>query len=216
MSDASGYVGTFTNVAAVSEIRSTHSTIPFIVQKYPIAPENALDKVWIVLFSANDAVAFVSNSREEAVRIQRLYLNVGLAHEGDIGYWEQPIGLAISARERLNSITRAHVKYANMNLADTEAEALRAAEEDLERISRLNTPLANGPLQRMLRENEPTTSIADIMVIRPSPEPDEEPTCISAPAPEAGINAAEPAAPPGPAQNFLNFADSSGSPLYSN
>jgi hypothetical protein len=161
VSDSVGFVGAFpTARAAEDAVFRKYPEIPCIVQRFPVAP-GPCDNVWVVLYRDLDAVAFVSNSRAEAERIRQVYASVGLVYDDDVDYWEQPFGvLSKPAAERLAMRHRVHEAYAGDLGFDTfQAEA----DADLARVDALSRPREDGPLARLLRENEPIT-IMDCVV----------------------------------------------------
>ncbi len=161
VSDCVGFVGAFPSAAAaeVAVIRA-YPTIPFIVQRFPVAP-GPCDTVWVVLFRDIDAVAFVSNSREGAEKVKHTYDRVGLTYDDSIDYWEQAFGVVSKpAAERLQTQLRAHTMYAGQMTAE---EYQRLEEEDMARLDAITQPRADGPLARLIRENELVT-ILDCVV----------------------------------------------------
>jgi len=92
VSDRYGFVGAFTSSAAAdAAVLQLYPSVPLLVHRYPAAAGPA-DVVWVVPHCAGDAVAFVSNSREEAARAQAAYVSVGLAYDDPVDHWEQPVG----------------------------------------------------------------------------------------------------------------------------
>lgn len=163
-----------------------HPLVPYITLRFAAAP-GPVSAVWVVLYRDLDAVAFVSNDRGEAARVQQVYASVGLAYDDDIDYWEQPFGVvAPRAAERLAIQTRAHRTWGAMTEAD-----FRAAEEaDAARAEGLCAPRADGPLARAFRENE-RLAILDAVVP------------LAAPASSFG----EGGGPPGPAASPTAVSD---------
>jgi len=154
VSDSAGYVGTFSSLEAASAaVLKKHPFTPFLVQKFPVAP-GPVDTVWVVLYRDLDAVAFVSNDRAEALRVQGIFANVGLTYVDSIDYWEQPIGtIAKAASDRLDSQTRAQLMY----IGDDEESFRKMEEEDHARLEALTAPRKDGPLARLILENERIT-----------------------------------------------------------
>jgi hypothetical protein len=162
VSDNMGFVGAFDASDAANALVQEHHQTPFIVQKFRTAP-GPVESVWVVPLRELDHVAFVSNSKEEATRVLQIYQKVGLAHEDEIDYWEQPINTVVPhAKERLTSRTRAHNMYAGESAPDP--EKLRESEnEDLARADRMSRPIEDGPIARMLQMSERIT-IMDCLV----------------------------------------------------
>jgi hypothetical protein len=111
--------------------------------------------VWVVPYRDTNAVAYVSNSRSRAVRVQKSLENVGLTYPDSIDYWQQPLGMVVlAAGERLASITRAHQIYANESIREEEKRKDEAAEELIKRVV---DGADESPLDRLIRENERIT-----------------------------------------------------------
>jgi len=168
VSDAAGFVGAFLTVAeAKAKVLDKFKLIPFLVQRFPLAPMEAVApeeksttteaplNIWVVPYRDTNAVAFVSNSRSKAVQIQLSLQNVGLTYPDTIDYWMLPLGkVVVAAGERMASIVRAHQIYADESLREEEKEKEAAADELIRRVveDRLD-----GPLDRLIRENERIT-----------------------------------------------------------
>jgi len=161
VSDSAGYVGTFPTLSAAHlAVVQKYPLTPFLIQKFAVAP-GSTDSVWVVLYRDLDAVAFVSNDREAAVRVQAAYASIGLAYDDSIDYWEQPVGVvATGAARRLEAQARAHRMYSG----DDDGDLERSLEADQARLEELLAPRADGPLERLLRENERVT-ILDAVVL---------------------------------------------------
>jgi len=158
VSDAAGFVGAFlTVVEAKAKVLDRFKLIPFLVQRFQLEPtdEKAPLNIWVVPYRDTNAVAFVSNSRSKAVQVQKSLQNVGLTYPDTIDYWMLPLGkVVVAAGERLASITRAHQIYADESLREEEKQREAAADELIQRVieDRLD-----GPLDRLIRENERIT-----------------------------------------------------------
>lgn len=154
LSDSRGFVGAFYSADDVNAIVRKHSLVPFLVQRFEVAP-GPVATIWVVLYRDLDAVAFVSNSRAEAERVQSVYNRVGLAYIDSIDYWEHPANkLSKSAAERLETLSDAHDMFAE----PVTLEKLQAREdEDRERLERLVEMRADGPVAKLLRETERIT-----------------------------------------------------------
>ena len=111
--------------------------------------------VWVVPYRDTNAVAYVSNSRSHAIRVQQSLQNVGLTYPDSIDYWQQPLGMVVlAAGERLASITRAHQMYASEAMREEEKRKDEAAEELIKRVV---DGVDESPLDRLIRENERIT-----------------------------------------------------------
>jgi hypothetical protein len=173
VSDSVGFVGAFpTARAAEDAVFRKYPEIPCIVQRFPVAP-GPCDNVWVVLYRDLDAVAFVSNSRAEAERVRQVYARVGLAYDDDVDHWEQPFGVASKpAAERLERRHRVHEAFAGeLGATDTIDERTKA---DLDRLDALSRPREDGPLARLLRENEPITIMDCVVPIGSASTPDAD------------------------------------------
>jgi hypothetical protein len=151
LSDSQGYVGTFYSAKAAKDIVQKYSPIPFIIQQFGVA-SGPVATVWIVLYRDIDSVAFVSNSRAEAERVQGIYNTVGLAYPDSIDYWEHSANRCTrSALDRLETLREVH-----STVFDPEEMRIRQ-EENERRLEQLERQRDDGPLARMIRENEPIT-----------------------------------------------------------
>jgi hypothetical protein len=155
VSDRFGFVGAFHTVAMAEALVVEYFPTPFIVQRFPAAPNCQTDVVWAIPFRDIDAVAFVSNSREDVVKVQDTYLRIGMVCEDDIKYWEHNVNVPVkAAKDRLDSISRAHRQYVGTepmeNLAEIEFN-------DMQRLQKMFQPMKNGPISRLLRATEKMT-----------------------------------------------------------
>jgi len=154
LSDSNGFVGAFYTADDANAVVQQYSPIPFIIRRFEVSP-GPVSMIWVVLFRDIDAVAFVSNCRAEAERMQNIYIRVGLSYSDSIDYWEHPANkIPKAVFERLEALKGAHEMF---NDPDT-LERLRAREEeDYERVERLTKVRADGPIAKLLRENEMIT-----------------------------------------------------------
>ena len=154
LSDSNGFVGAFYTADDANAIVGKYSPTPFLIRRFEVSP-GPVSTIWVVLFRDIDAVAFVSNCRAEAERIQNVYGRVGLSYSDSIDYWEHPANkISKAAFERLEALKGAHEMF---NSPDA-LEQLRAREEeDYERSGRLTNIKADGPIAKLLRENEMIT-----------------------------------------------------------
>uniref|UniRef100_A0A6C0I049 Uncharacterized protein n=1 Tax=viral metagenome TaxID=1070528 RepID=A0A6C0I049_9ZZZZ len=104
LSDNVGYVGTYYSISDIEEITSAYHLVTFIVQCFKTSKTSDLLKVWVVLYKDIDAVAFVSNNREDALKVQSTLMQVGITYIDSIDCWKQNIGLSKSAKDRLDAI----------------------------------------------------------------------------------------------------------------
>jgi hypothetical protein len=170
VSDSQGFVGAFLSRTEAYAAMKPHVLSPFLIHAYGAAP-GPLDSVWIVLYRANDAVAFVSNDRSVAASAQKKYAAVGLAYEDDIDYWEQPVGaICKSAAARLETVSRAHELLA-ADCVESAIEERNAADEAL--LDRLTRPIPGGPIERLLRETERITIMDQVVETRCIPSREE-------------------------------------------
>ena len=180
VSDCRGFVGAFYTMGlAIEGVVRKYAPTPFLIQRFPVAP-GAFDRVWCVIRRGDDSIAFMSNDKAEATRVQQLYAAVGLVYEDDVSYWEQPAGAIIPpARERLESLARAHLMYAPDAVSDAEKNY---TERDLARVEAMMAPNPDGPIAKMLREMELITIMDCVEPIDYSVEPsDQEHTPMDTP-----------------------------------
>ena len=116
VSDAQGFVGAYYSLEQLqSDVCDRFPGLGFCVQDFPAAG-GELDTVWVVLYRDLDAVAFASNSREEALRAQLALGRVGLVHPDSIDYWAHPVGsIQVFARQRLEILRRANLAYGGLS-----------------------------------------------------------------------------------------------------
>jgi hypothetical protein len=180
VSDRNGFVGAFLTREAAVAVGRQYPTLQFIAQKYPLEP-GLQTHVWLVLYQANDLVAFASNSHEKALQVQETFGSIGAAHEDDLDYWKQPFGsIPESVKSRLDSEHRAHVMYAGP-LAE---EAYRKLEEaDAKRVEKFMGVEAEGPLERAIRENERMSILDHVVAVKLSEASAEVPAEVPVEAP---------------------------------
>ena len=166
LSDNCGFIGAFYSADDVNTILSKYTLIPLLIQRFEVAP-GPVATIWVVLYRDLDSVAFVSNSRAEAERIQGLYNRIGLAYIDSIDYWEHPANkISKAAADRLETLSEAHKMFAEPDAL----EQLQArADKDSEYLEQLLKMRENGPIAKMLRENE-TITIFDCVVPRGTEE----------------------------------------------
>ena len=153
LSDIHGFVGAFSSAKAADLVVQKFAPIPFIIQRFETAP-GPVDTIWVVLYRDLDSVAFLSNDRAEAERVQGIYNSVDLSYIDSIDYWEHPVDkLTRVASERLELLTSAH----GMLAEPVTLEELQAREDaDCKRLERLVVG-ADGPIARLLKESEKIT-----------------------------------------------------------
>ena len=147
-------MGAFYTADGANAIVQQYSPIPFIIRRFEVSP-GPVSMIWVVLFRDIDAVAFVSNCRAEAERMQNIYIRVGLSYSDSIDYWEHPANkIPKAVFERLEALKGAHEMFNDPDAL----EQLRAREEeDYERVERLTKVREDGPIAKLLRENEMIT-----------------------------------------------------------
>jgi len=156
VSMAHGFVAAYYDAPSVREnILKKFRMVPFVTQRFRVVANCATDTVWVVLFRANDAVAFVSNSRDEAERVRAGYAKIGLSYDDSIDYWECKVGvMSANTLDLLTATDRAHQMYAGPNVAE---ECRKREEEEMARLDKLLAPIENGPVANLLREMEEVT-----------------------------------------------------------
>ena len=155
ISDAGGFLGAFLTLGeANTKVIQKYPLVPLLVQRYRLSP-GPLTHVWAVPIRDSQALAIVSNSRDEADRVRRAYCLVGLAYGDSVDYWKIPMGqLVPAAEERLESMRRAHAMYAS-GAIEAECAKNSELEEKLQEaiMSRRAALAQDGPIAQMLREN---------------------------------------------------------------
>jgi hypothetical protein len=153
LSDNYGFVGAFCSVAEAEEVVILHYPTPFLLQRFGVEP-GQIDTIWVIPYKGIDAVAYVSNSREAASAAHEALCRVGLAYDDPIDYWEQPANrIAQAAAPRLAALSKANAVCEPPTLEDLRAREMA----DYARIAQLTKPRPDGPLQRLIRENERIT-----------------------------------------------------------
>ena len=147
ISDNVGYVGSFYSISDIEDVIKKYPLMKFIVYCFKTTKPTTVDlstTVWIILYHTTDAVAYVTNCREDAVKVQQTYLKVGLTYEDDVDYWKQPIGLSPSAVERLELLHTIRDK----DLIEIELNKM------LEKLNVSTQFIPDGPIEKMIKENE--------------------------------------------------------------
>lgn len=131
--------------------------IPFVVYRYPVVADGSPDKVFVIPYRGSDAVACVTNDPKIARQVHTTLAAVGLSYEpleseeDSISYWEHAIDTPCAP-----AVKRLDVFIQGLNLHDG-AEAAQKALEDVERKEKKLFEPSEGPLGRMIRENEKIT-----------------------------------------------------------
>jgi hypothetical protein len=112
VSDRYGFVAAFSSELLLRYEMNKFYLIPYIIQKFEADQNCPLNYIWVVLYRELDAIAFVSNNRDEAVKFQKLYNSIGLSYDDDIDYWKQQVNVITPlALERLSQMSEAHKNY---------------------------------------------------------------------------------------------------------
>jgi hypothetical protein len=85
-----GLVGVFDSIEQVTAVLQLYPSIKFVAHKYNSSPGET-QYVWVVLYRDVDAVAFVSNDREAAERVHKIYLDINLTYDDSIDYWRRTV-----------------------------------------------------------------------------------------------------------------------------
>lgn len=102
--DREGFVGAFENISAAQMALEDFAGIPIVLTEYPRRDPDS-DRVWVVPYIHNNAVAYVSDDREAAAAVQNELLRIELVYPDDLDYWEQPLGVvAPAARRRFEEV----------------------------------------------------------------------------------------------------------------
>jgi hypothetical protein len=121
VSDMLGFVGVYTSLEGASTVVRKHAPTPFLVHRYDADPGGSQETAWMVIYRANEGVAFASNNKAVAVDVQSRYAALGLVYEDDISHWEFPLDkIHNNASMRLEAIKA----LTKLNEMDTEYEKL--------------------------------------------------------------------------------------------
>jgi len=104
LSDNVGYVGTYYSISDIEEITSAYYLVTFMVQCFKVSKKSGLFDVWVVLYKDIDAVAYVSNNKNDASKVHATLMQMGIAYIDSIDYWKQRVGLSPQAKHRLDLI----------------------------------------------------------------------------------------------------------------
>ena len=163
LSDNVGYVGSYYSISDVEEITSAYHLVTFMIQCFKTSKTEDLLTVWVVLYKDIDAVAYVSNNRMDAVKVHSVLMQMGIAYMDCIDYWKQPVGLAKSAKDRLDAIHSIKDK----KLLDDSYNIF------IQKLNLSNENLPNGPIEQLINE---TQKISIIDAIVPSIVPNDSAT----------------------------------------
>ena len=163
LSDNVGDVGSYYSISDVEEITSAYHLVTFMIQCFKTSKTEDLLTVWVVLYKDIDAVAYVSNNRMDAVKVHSVLMQMGIAYMDCIDYWKQPVGLAKSAKDRLDAIHSIKDK----KLLDDSYNIF------IQKLNLSNENLPNGPIEQLINE---TQKISIIDAIVPSIVPNDSAT----------------------------------------
>jgi hypothetical protein len=105
IADSGGYVGAFEDRAAARKALRPFPAVPYLVYDFARKRPGG-EHVWVLPFLANQALAAVSDSREEVVAAQSGLAALGLVCGDEVDYWKQPFGcVGPAARRRLTEET---------------------------------------------------------------------------------------------------------------
>ena len=160
VSDAHGLVGTFMTEFEIEEkLLRPYPIVEFLIQRFPLA-SGSVDQVWAVIY-LNGVIAYVSNSRSEALRIQTAMAKIGIVFDENIDFWQHPMGkLVTAAEERLDSISQAHSMYMSGTATDASESAV-----DAEVFAKFMKKSEDGPIARLLKENKRISFLENIVDI---------------------------------------------------
>ena len=175
LSDNVGYVGSYYSISDVEEITSAYHLVTFMIQCFKTSKTEDLLTVWVVLYKDIDAVAYVSNNRMDAVKVHSVLMQMGIAYMDCIDYWKQPVGLAKSAKDRLDAIHSIKDK----KLLDDSYNIF------IQKLNLSNENLPNGPIEQLINE---TQKISIIDAIIPSIVPNGSATINDESANDEGAN----------------------------
>lgn len=162
VSDSSGLIGVFSTLMDVCLVFDRFKTIKFIVQKFDVVKDKPTKEVWVVLYKNVNAVAYLSNDRDAALKIQEDYGRVGFTYDDDIDNWKISINSIIKLEEdRLDMFNRINDLYANMS--DEELAKFQMVNQ--QKLTEMSKPITDGPLSRLLRQMEKITIMDCINII---------------------------------------------------
>jgi len=153
LSDNVGYVGSYYSISDIEEITSAYHLVTFMIQCFKTSKTEDLLTVWVVLYKDIDAVAYVSNNRMDAVKVHSVLMQMGIAYMDCIDYWKQPVGLAKSAKDRLDAIHSIKDK----KLLDDSYNIF------IQKLNLSNENLPNGPIEQLINETQ-KISIIDAII----------------------------------------------------
>lgn len=175
VSDRFGFVGAYSLIHMAENIVIKYYPTPFIIQRFPANPNFPTDVLWALPFQSNDSVAFVSNSKDEVLKVQSAYGRIGLMYDDDIKYWEHAVNVILpAAKDRLLSISRAYIQHTGGETMETLCDI---EFQDLRKLEQSFAPLKNGPLSQLLKSTE-TITIMDCVIpvgVGGFPEPESKP-----------------------------------------
>lgn len=106
VSDRVGFVGAFADVAGAREALRKYAGFPFVYSSWPCAETPAAgDPVWVVPYTANQAVAYAATDKAVAEKAQAALLRLELVPPEDLHYWEAEVGaVGLPALRRLDDV----------------------------------------------------------------------------------------------------------------
>lgn len=87
-----GYVGTFLTQEEVQQAKVPYPAIPFATFLFPRS-EGQVEFVWAVFYPDIHMVAYISNDKDKATRVQHALSVIGLSEIEDIDYAKIPVGV---------------------------------------------------------------------------------------------------------------------------
>ena len=115
ISDIQGLIGVFTSKNAIFNISNEYNSINFLVQRFKVFP-GSIDFVWSVLYKTSDAVAYVSNNKEDAIRAQTMLNKVSLCYDDNIDYWKIPINSIHEDKKKRLDVSKKAISLAEIEL----------------------------------------------------------------------------------------------------
>lgn len=163
VADSSGFVGAFTNETKAKEFITPYATkgVPFVLYNFTIDTSVAeQSRVFVVPYRGSDAVAFVSNDIARCRKVHTVLNAIGLTYEDDISFWEHPVDVPCApAVKRLDTFLEGLRLYG--------ADDAKAASDAEEKEKRLFEENEDGPLSRMIRENEKICILSEVVPVGP-------------------------------------------------
>ena len=148
ISDNVGYIGSFYSISDIEDTAKAYPLVPLMVQCFKTSISSDIFNVWVILYKEIDAVAFVTNNRDDAIKMQATYKKIGLTYEDDVDYWQKPIGLSPYAKKRLDLL---HADKKFTDILDSDYDRY------LEKLDLSTEYIPGGPIEKLMQETKKIT-----------------------------------------------------------